>query len=379
MTMDTITPVPAATDWADVAHQVGAELQPAAAAHDRSGELSMAAYDCLRTSGLSAALVPLEFGGGGASHAELGEMLRIIGRYDPATAVAFAMHSHLVAAQVWRHQHGIDSSGVLRKVADGAILATSGASDWLGSSGTVRRVDGGYRVTARKTPVSGCEAAQVFVTSFRWDDAPDGPQVLHGSVPFSAEGVTIERTWDTLGMRATGSHTVVLTDVFVPDAAISLTRPADRWHPIWTIVLGSAMPLIMAAYLGIADRAVELARQAVAGSEETWLHHRLGDLVNAHTTADDVVAGMFRHSDGLWFEPTDEHASGTLARKTVAAETMIETVRIAVEVAGGRGYARSSELERLLRDIHGCVYHPLPRPRQTELTGRVAAGLSPAA
>ncbi len=190
--------------------------------------------------------MPLEFGGGGASHAEVGRLLRELGRRDPSTAVAFSMHCHLVAAQVWRHRHGMDASALFRKVVDDrAVLISTGASDWVASSGSARRVEGGYRVSARKSPASGCEAGHVLVTSIRWDDAPDGPKVLHCAVPFGAEGVRIERTWDTLGLRATGSHTVVLDDVFVPDAAVSLIRPADEWHPVWNVVIGAAMPLIL--------------------------------------------------------------------------------------------------------------------------------------
>ncbi len=52
----------------------------------------------------------------------------------------------------------------------------------------------------------------------------------------SAEGVSIERTWDTMGMRATGSETVVFDDVFVPDAAVALVRPCGQWHPVWGTV-----------------------------------------------------------------------------------------------------------------------------------------------
>ena len=83
--------------------------------------------------------------------------------------------------------------------------------------------------------------------------------MIHFGIPLTAEGVRIERTWDTLGLRATGSHTVVLHDVFVPDAAVSLTRSATEWHPVWDTVLGAALPLIMAAYVGIADAAVDAA------------------------------------------------------------------------------------------------------------------------
>jgi acyl-CoA dehydrogenase len=364
-------------DWAELARRIGTTLQPGAAARDRTGRISVEAFDLFRRSGVVGALVPHELGGGGASHAEMGEVLRVLGRHDPATAVALSMPSHLVATQVWRHHHGMDAEKILRKVADGAVLISTGASDWVDSNGAARRVEGGFRVTARKSPVSACEVGDVLVTSIHWADAPDGPQVIHCAVPFSADGVRIEQTWDTLGMRATGSHTVVLDDVFVPDAAVSLIRPAGRWAPIWNIVLGSAMPLIMAAYLGIADTAAELARAAVRGRTEPHVVQLLGEMANAHTTAVDVVEAMFRDSDNLHFANTDEHASRTLSRKTVAADAMIATVRLAIEATGGIGYTRRSELERLYRDVHGCMFHPLPRAKQTLFTGRVALGLSP--
>jgi acyl-CoA dehydrogenase len=364
--------------WADVARDIGAELQAGAAARDRTGKISVEAFEILRASGITSALVPREFGGGGATHAEMGEILRELGRHDPATAVALAMHSHVLAAQVWRHYHGMDAETVFRKVVDDhAVLVSTGASDWVGSNGTARRVDGGFRVSARKGPASGCEVGDVLVTSIRWDDAPDGPKVLHCSVPMRAEGVSIDITWDTMGMRATGSHTVVLDDVFVPDAAIALVRPADAWHPIWNTVLGAALPLITSAYLGVADAAIGVARRAVAGRTDPHVTQLLGEMLNAHTTAADIVAMMFSHADNLCFDNSDEFASHALIRKTVATDAMIETVRLALEVTGGWGYTRNSDLERLYRDIHGCLFHPLSRAKQTHLSGRVAQGLSP--
>ena len=287
------------------------------------------------------------------------------------------MHAHLVAFQVWRHRHGMDASGPLGKVAGGAILISTGASDWLGSNGTTRRVDGGYVVSARKGPASGCEVGDVLVTSMRWDEAPDGPQVLHCSIPFAADGVGIDLTWDTLGMRATGSHTVVLDEVFVPDAAVSLARPADQWHPVWNIVIPAALPLIMAAYLGVADAAVEMTLEALGGRRDAHVVQLVGEMLNAHTTASDVIAAMFRDSDNLQFANTDALASRTLGRKTVACDALIDTVRLAIEASGGLGYTRSSDIERLYRDVHGCLFHPMGRAKQTVLSGRVALGLSP--
>ena len=100
----------------------------------------------------TAALVPPTFGGGGVTHAEMGELLRVLGSGDPAVAVTLAMHSHLVAAQVWRHHHGIDAEPFLRKVAGGAIAISTGASDWVASNGTATKVDGGFLSTPARLP-----------------------------------------------------------------------------------------------------------------------------------------------------------------------------------------------------------------------------------
>jgi acyl-CoA dehydrogenase len=49
---------------------------------------------------------PRDFGGGGATYEELGEVLRALAGYCPSTTLALSMHTHLVAAAVWRHLHG---------------------------------------------------------------------------------------------------------------------------------------------------------------------------------------------------------------------------------------------------------------------------------
>ncbi|MEN8042174.1 MAG: acyl-CoA dehydrogenase family protein, partial [Actinomycetota bacterium] len=280
-------------DWKSVASGVADKLEAGAVEGDRTGEISIEAFDLITSEGLSSALVPTEFGGGGSSHAEMGEILRTLGASDPATAVTMTMHSHVVAAQVWRHNRGMDASGLLTKVANGVLIASGGASDWVGSSGTATKVEGGFRVTARKMPMSGCEVMDVLAASCRWDDAPDGSSVIHFPVSLAADEVTIEETWDSLGLRATGSHTVVIDDLFVPDEAVSLIRPADKFPPVWSVVLGAALPLIMSAYVGIADRAMEIALGIVGDREADAPYSLIGEMVNAHTTAVDAVDAMF--------------------------------------------------------------------------------------
>jgi acyl-CoA dehydrogenase len=197
-------------------------------------------------------------------------------------------------------------------------------------------------------------------------------------VPFSAEGVSIDETWDTMGLRGTGSHTVVLEDVFVPSEAVSLMRPADQWHPVWNAVLGSALPLIMSAYLGIAESATSIAvAQVRSRSTDAHVAPLVGRMLNRLTLARDTIDAMFASSGDLNFDATLDHSAVTLSRKTTATDAIIDSVKIALEICGGMGFSRNAGLERLYRDVHGALYHPLPSAKQEIFTGRQALDLDP--
>jgi alkylation response protein AidB-like acyl-CoA dehydrogenase len=288
------------------------------------------------------------------------------------------MHFHLVATQVWHHNHGQPAAILKRVHEENLILISTGASDWTDSYGSATKVDGGFLVSARKAPSSGAPGGDLAVTSFPWTDGPDGPHVIHCVVPFSAEGVSIDETWNSMGIRASGSHTIVFDEVFVPDEAVSLIRARGPWHPLWNAVIGSAMPLIMSAYLGAAERATEVALEmARAKADQQHIPPLVGQMLNSFATAHDAVGAMVSASENLTFDGTGEHSAFVLTRKTIAAEAMIETARRAVDVVGGAGYSRGNELERIFRDIHGCQFHPLPAAKQIQFTGRLALGLDP--
>jgi acyl-CoA dehydrogenase len=199
-------------------------------------------------------------------------------------------------------------------------------------------------------------------------------------VPFSAQGISLADDWRTLGMRATGSQTVVLDRVFVPEAAVALRRPRGRFHPAWNVILAVAMPLIMSAYAGVAEAAAEIAQgQARKRADDPTLPILLGELANELAMVQLAVGDMVRLAADLDFAASTELSSAMLVRKTIAAQHVLATVEKALEVAGGAGFYRRLGLERLLRDAHGAQFHPLPARRQQRFTGRLALGLDPIA
>jgi indole-3-acetate monooxygenase len=94
------------TDWVAVARELGPGFASRAAGYDANDSFPVENYREMRERRVFAAGVPAELGGGGASHPELCAMLRELGRHCGATALALAMHTHIVAANVWLWRQG---------------------------------------------------------------------------------------------------------------------------------------------------------------------------------------------------------------------------------------------------------------------------------
>src|SRR4030095_2411062 len=190
-----------ARDWSAAAPELGPDFAERAAAADEGDLFVSENYAALKASGLIAAAVPAELGGGGADCAEMSTMLRELARHCSSTALAFAMHTHqvVVAAWRWRHAQAPVDALLKRVAAERIVLLSRGGSEWLHSSGTATRVEGGYRVNARKVFASGAPAGDLLLTSAVYEDPQSGPTVLHFGVPMKAAGAAGESN-----LRATG-------------------------------------------------------------------------------------------------------------------------------------------------------------------------------
>ncbi|UKK85240.1 acyl-CoA dehydrogenase family protein [Sphingopyxis sp. BSN-002] len=362
--------------WLELADKIAAKIGASAAAHDRDGSFVAENYDLLREAGLIGAAVPVELGGDGLDYATLCGVVRRLGAACGSTALAFSMHCHQVAVAAWRWQHmQAPTDGLLRRVAaENLVLVSSGGSDWLQGSGSATKVEGGFLINARKVFSSGCQAGNILMTSAVYEDPEAGPSVLHFGVPFSAEGVTILDTWDTMGMRGTGSHDVELKDVFLADAAVSGRRPQGKWHPLFHIISMIAFPLIYSAYLGVAegarDAAFEAAKRKPANPALIAL---AGEMQNSFWTAETAVASMIATAEVA--SPDPETTSRVMTGRTIAGRAAIRTAELAIELAGGSAFYKGSPIERAFRDVQGARFHPLQEPAQKELSGRLALGL----
>lgn len=360
------------TDWKNLTQELSQTFAARADQHDHNGTFVFENYDDLKAHQYFSAMIPEELGGGGIDHAGMCDLIRIIAQHCGSTALAFSMHQHLVAASIWRYKNKGEAAPMLQKVAkDQLVLVSTGARDWLESNGEMIKTEGGYLLSGRKQFASQSVAGDMVVTSAPCFHPEKGWLVLHFAVPMKAEGVSVLNDWDVLGMRATGSQTVVFDRVFVPDASIVLARPRNGYHVVWDVVLTVALPLIMSAYVGLAEKAMEIAISIGKNYPRNQKHlpYIIGKMNNTLVSARVQWNAMRSLTDNINFQPSSAITIEMLSLKTNVANACIQVVQEAMEAIGGQSFYRKNNLERLFRDVQAAQFHPLPAWDQYAFTG----------
>ena len=321
----------------DIARGLGAIFEQRASDTGDEDRFVAENFASLKESGLVEAGVPQELGGGGATVDELAAMLRILGYHCGSTALAFAMHTHQVAIPAWRwiHQKAAPVEPLLKKIAqERLLLLSSGGSDWIGGSGKAEKVEGGYRIEARKIFTSGAPTGALLMTGAILESEGEPPMVLHFGVPMNSPHVKVLDTWRTLGMRGTGSHDVLIEGHMVPEAAVALRRKAGEWHPLFHIIATIAFPLIYSVYVGVAERArdmaIGLAKRKQPGHHIVTLAGRMEtELAAARLAVESMLAAVRLNA------PSADTVNQVMIGRQLVARHAIAAVELAMELAGG--------------------------------------------
>jgi alkylation response protein AidB-like acyl-CoA dehydrogenase len=363
-----------------------------AAHYDTLGRYPVEDLDDLRSAGWFKAALPEEFGGLGLNLAELGGEQRRMARYSPATALSTCMHHYWVGLAADLHRMGLPQADlVIGYVMAGDVLASGHAE--VGndipvalSTTSASRVEGGWRVTGRKMFGSlGSHWNRLGFHAMSTGETT-APVVVHGFVPHNAPGLTTIANWDAQGMRATESHDTVLEGVFVPDSDVLCVVPAGPpSHPAVSVMLVWAVTLIANVYVGIAERALEIAiaqaarRTSIAIPRSTLAHHplvqhQIADMYLALDAARSCVDGVGRD----WVGGVDHGpmwGPKVLAAKWQATVAANRVVDLACDVVGGSSYRRGTELERLSRDVRAARFHPGTDAFTHETLGKALLGV----
>lgn len=357
----------------DVARRLAEDFATRADAHDREESFVRENYGKLMRSGFTKAAVPAELGGLGAEIGEMCDIIRTLAHGCGSTALAFAMHTHQVVIPAWRWRHQAAAKAavepLLKRVAGGeTILLTSGGTDWVGGSGRAKRVEGGWRIHARKTFCSGAPIGALLMTGAVCDG-----EVLHFALPMDAPEVKILDTWHTLGMRGTASQEVEIDGFFLAEEKVSLKRKAGEWHPLFQIIATLAFPLIYSAYLGVAESARDIALDIARRRQGPGRGVRLaGEMEMALRAARMAHGSMLEAAERN--APSAESVGDVMIGRRLVADNAIRAVELALELAGGPGFYRAAGIERRFRDVQGARYHPMRAETSAIYAGSLALG-----
>jgi alkylation response protein AidB-like acyl-CoA dehydrogenase len=252
------------------------------------------------------------------------------------------------------------------------------------STASGQRVDGAYRISGHKsfgslTPVWTRLGVHAMDTS-----DPLAPKVVHAFVPRGTPGYTIKETWDVLGMRATRSDDTTLESVLVPDRYIARVVPAGALDPFIGGIFAWALLNFGAIYCGLAERARDVAiisarrRTAIAVSRSLAYHPEVQHLF-AEMQLD--LEAMIPHVERIaedWSNGVD-HGPGwpmkIVAAKNHCVEGAKRVVDRALTASGGTGMCKTSELERLYRDVRCGGFHPANAMLTHEIVGKTTLGV----
>lgn len=382
-----------------------------AARHDADGSFPAENFEALARSGAMAAFVPEELGGLGLDSVHdwaLG--LERLGRGDGSTAIALNMHLAITrnVAGAWRgatasgDQATADrNAGMLRAVAAGGLVicatATEPGTDFLRPLTTAVRDGDSWRIDGRKVFVTLSPVAGLFAISVRLVE-PDGPDGIgFAFVPAGTPGLEPQGDWDALGMRASGSQSVVLRDCRVPAGALQAAGEWGRWNAGLLMGRTLANLTLVAVFLGIAERARVLALESArtqtkpkydgAIGRASGVQHLLGEIDIELAAARAVLGETTRGLDErlrAWggrppsLEDAHECMRDYQCAKWTVNQNAIRVVSRAMDVCGGGAFMSTNELSRLYRDVRaGPFMQPFSPTEAHEYIGNIALHTPP--
>jgi alkylation response protein AidB-like acyl-CoA dehydrogenase len=363
------------------------------AEYDRENRFFTEDFEELRDAGYLLMAVPTELGGLGLTLAEVCQEERRLARRSAATALALNMHVYWtgVAADLWRS--GDKSlTWLLEEAVAGEVFAAGHGEagndlPLLLSSATAEPVEGGYRIRAHKifgslTPVWTRLGLHAMDSS-----DPADPKIVHGFLPREVDGFRVAETWDTLGMRATRSDDTIIEGAIIPDRYVARVVPAGLAGADQFVlgIFAWAEPTFASIYLGLAERALELAvagakkRTSIALGGRAMAYHPMIQYSIAEMAVEvDTIAAVVERIATDWSNHV-EHGMAWPAKlvgaKYKAVEGAKRVVDLALDVSGGTGMFKSNELERIYRDVRCGGFHPANSALVHELVGKSALGV----
>ncbi|TQC48390.1 acyl-CoA dehydrogenase [Rhodococcus sp. WS4] len=332
------------------------EIHPGAAFRDETREFPAELVKRLGEQDLMGISVPEEFGGLGLSTKTQLIAIEEVARTDAALASIYTAH-YLGLEPILVGGTEEQKRRWLPRLASGELLAgfaltePDAGSDIASMRTTARREDDGWHLSGSKTYISNAKEADLVVLFAKTDPSAGFRGITAFVLPQNTPGVSYSEPQDKLGIRSAPTYTVYLDDVVLPHDAVVGTE--GRGGNIALTALNRARIDVAAMANGIALRAWELGRSYAA--ERKQFGHPIAEFqaIQLLLGACDAQLVASRVTADWAADVKDTGADlrrAASVSKYVATEACFSIVDQTVQIHGGAGFMRESEIERLYRD-----------------------------
>lgn len=338
-----------------------------AAQVDEEGSFPYENIKELIETGYTLLTVPKRYGGAEISLYELVRLQEQIAMGDGATALSIGWHMGIIKnldeKKLWDETV---FEKVIEDVKKGALLNGAASEPQTGSptrggkpTTTAVKVQDGWLLNGRKTFTTMSPMLDYFIVSA---SVPERDEVGNFLVHRSLAGVEIEETWDSIAMRGTGSHDLVLKDVLVSDEDyVERFLPGNKGTNGWLLH-------IPACYLGIATAAQKYATEFAKGYSPNSIEGTILDIPTVQQRIGEMELLLLEAKHFLYSvakewdsSPEDERALlGPLlgAVKHSVTNKAIQVVDLAMRIVGARSLSQKNPLQRYYRDVRAGLHNP---------------------
>ena len=380
--------------------------------HDQQNTFPFENFDRLKDSGYMSLPVPEELGGLGGSLLDFAMCQERLAQGCGSTALAANMHLFALGSmmenllnppETFRAPSESDVSAEVlaatarmmatmlvqqKLVIGGGFTEAEIGGNWGFPTTTAVRQEHndvpGFVLNGRKTFTSLSPIIDLFSVNTSTTDLDGKPVIGLFVVPRGTPGIEIVETWDTMSMRATASHDMVIKDCWVPQqACVGLRAPGDTDVGA-NVLLAWFCCSVASVYLGVATAARNYAVEWAKTRKPVLFERPIGHFpgVQFHVADMEIELTASRaliHDTARQWMSGGLRAREDLARivmvKTQATNAAIRVVEQAMSIVGAPGIFRKSPMQRFYRDVRPGPFHPMTNDVAKELIGKTALGI----
>ncbi|MFJ7678482.1 acyl-CoA dehydrogenase family protein [Peribacillus sp. NPDC097198] len=378
----------------ETCRELAKDFATRAAKHDEERSAPVENYKKLQEAGFFGLTIPKKFGGLGEGFLGYTIAVEELAQGCAATMMSWNMHVAGTAAIMENPDISDEKKQFIADLVidQGALLCQSvsepTSSSLIGQSYTpslkAKKVEGGYILNGKKAFASMFEASD-YVYLYAHPEESENPQSSIGFfLSTKSEGISVIDIWDTLGMRATRSNTVVYENVFVPEEnAIHKTEEFLNSfimkNAAWAFGTFASMYYAIGRGVGNWVKETLMTRKPKGFSQPMGYHPAMR--ARAGEIFADLEAARFLVYHAAWLHdtkgPGPETTAACLRAKYIAAQTTGRVVRSATIACGAHGLMKGLPFERMLRDAVTAPIMPPNEDACLDLIGTMDLGLNP--